>query len=352
VTDDSQGVPRGDGSVQDEAERTVQIARQGEGARPAQTAGYHTASPAGADVPAEPATPAYPNYAGATAGDDTQGHQYGPFHTSGAPPTDPYYGPTSGAGPISSAGPTSGGAGFYDGPSEQYGFEAAPTWNRPRIEPSPPPDRGRLIVGILAGLVTGLVIFGLTGWFIGRSTAPRAAPPAAPAPSRQLGVYEQSQLAIAQPRFAGTSLTAISQGWLPYLANCARSGDPGGPSLNAEEKVRIRCTLDGMSMIFVEYHSIAGRDKARVKALGQNVDARTLTPGVEAAAAKATRSGRTNGNYVEYAYRLTEGGRPRTIAGVWWDDAPTPVAAYVLAYWTEGAGESWAPLRDLWARYA
>jgi hypothetical protein len=107
-----------------------------------------------------------------------------------------------------------------------------------------------------------------------------------------------------------------------------------------------------MTAIFVEYASAADRDKARVKTLGQNVDARTLTPGVAAAGEKATPSGRTSGNYVEYAYRLTEAGTTRAVSAIWWDDAQTPVAAYLLAYWKEGVGESWAPMRDIWTRYA
>jgi hypothetical protein len=82
------------------------------------------------------------------------------------------------------------------------------------------------------------------------------------------------------------------------------------------------------------------------------VDARTLTPGAGDAQVRATPSGRTNGNYVEYAYSLKEGGRTRPIAGIWWDDTNTPVAAYLLAFWKEGVGESWAPMRDLWSRYA
>jgi hypothetical protein len=107
-----------------------------------------------------------------------------------------------------------------------------------------------------------------------------------------------------------------------------------------------------MTAIFVEYTSAAARDKARVTTLGQNVDARTLTPGVGPATEKAAPSGRTSGNYVEYAYRLTENKATRTVSGLWWDDAQTPVAAYFLAYWKEGVGESWAPMRDIWARYA
>ncbi|MBM2617730.1 hypothetical protein JIG36_19420 [Actinoplanes sp. LDG1-06] len=313
-----------------------------------------------------------------TGGTPSSGASYpgtptGGTPSSGAPypgtPSGPPYGsnPTIGGGYIPTSGggfsPTSGsGYGpFQSSPAPDpfgerqegwtetpYGFNAPPGR---RIEPTPPPERSRLVLGILAGLVAGLLLFGTGGWFAGRATAPKATPATtepAPAPtaSGQLGVFEQNQVAINQPDFAGTGLTAISEGFLPYLSACSR------PKANTGEKARVRCTLDGMSAIFVEYNSTADRDKARVKALGQAVDARTLTPGVAPAAERATPSGRTTGNYVEYAYRLTESGTTRTVSGMWWDDADTPVAGYLLAYWKEGLGEKWDPMRDLWSRYA
>ena len=56
-----------------------------------------------------------------------------------------------------------------------------------------------------------------------------------------------------------------------------------------------------------------------------------MTPGVGATVERATPSGRTNGNYVEYAYKIVEQGRTRTVSGLWWDDAQTPTAAFLLA---------------------
>ena len=148
------------------------------------------------------------------------------------------------------------------------------------------------------------------------------------------------------------ALGPIAQTWRPYLSSCARNGDPAGPKLNEGEKTRVRCRFDGMSAIFVEYTSVAERDKAQVKTLSQNVDARTLTPGVGTAVEKTTPSGKTTGRYVEYAYTVTEEAGKQTVGGIWWDDAQTPVAAYMLAYWKDGVGESWAPMREVWARYA
>jgi hypothetical protein len=82
------------------------------------------------------------------------------------------------------------------------------------------------------------------------------------------------------------------------------------------------------------------------------VDTEALAPGAAEPAERKAPSARTEGNYVEYAYRLTERGTTRTVSGLWWDDAQTPVAGYLLAYWKDGVGESWAPMRDLWSRYA
>ncbi|MEV6487270.1 hypothetical protein AB0M20_01335 [Actinoplanes sp. NPDC051633] len=203
--------------------------------------------------------------------------------------------------------------------------------------------------------MAGLLLFGAGGFFLGRETAGTAAPEqtGGPTPSAEpsLGVYEQSQAAINQAKLTG-ALAPISQDWLPYLSSCDRSGTPGGPSLNNGEKTRVRCRLDGMTVVFAEYATTADRDKARVKTLSQNVDARTLTPGVGPAGDRATPSGRTNGSYVEYAYTVEESKVRQTVAGIWWDDTQTPVAAYMLAFWKSGVAEDWAPMRDVWARYA
>lgn len=266
--------------------------------------------------------------------DFTPAASYGPFRNTATPqPPAPVSGTPA---------PTSGAAPDF-------------TFTGRRIEPSPPPDRNRLIIGLVAGLVAGLLLFGTAGYFVGRSTSPQptAAPTTpGPTPTGSLGIFEQNQVAQNQAHFTSPALTPLAQGWLPYLSTCSRNGEPGGPVPNPGEKTRVRCTLSGMSVVFVEYASIADRDKARVKTLGQNVDARTLTPGVGAAMQRPAPSARTTGNYVEYAYKLTEGRVVRTVAGIWWDDAQTPVAAYLLAYWKEGVSESWEPMRDLWSRYA
>ncbi|GAB1642417.1 hypothetical protein KRMM14A1259_28400 [Krasilnikovia sp. MM14-A1259] len=195
-------------------------------------------------------------------------------------------------------------------------------------------------------------MFGTAGWFTGRATAPTAGRSrTTPAPAATLGAYERNQVAINQPKLTG-ALAPVAQDWLVHLSGCARTGEPGGPVLHRGEKARVRCELDAMTIVFIEFNSAADRDKAQVRTLGQNVDARQLTPGVAAPTRKSTPSDRLSGNYIEYAFKVTEGGRERVVSGIWWDDAKAPVAAFMLGYWKESAGESWEPMRDLWSRYA
>lgn len=317
------------------------------GAGPGTPAPFAPTSGAGGPTsgPGGPASGVNASTSGAYA--STSG-AYAPASGANAPTSGPGTPATEPGAPDPFTPTDSAGAALPD----RFGFEPTPAYSSgPRIEPTPKQPRGRFLIPALIGLTTGLLIFGTGGWFLGRSTAPDLNPAptassAAPTPTTQ-GVYEQNQIAINQPKFAGP-LGPVAQGWLPYLSGCSRSGEKDGPKPGRGEKARVRCEMDAMSVIFVEYATTADRDKARVTTLGQNVDARTLTPGVGPTAERATPSGRTTGNYVEYAYQVTG----RTVAGIWWDDTATPVAAYLLAYWKEGAGEKWDPMRDVWARYA
>jgi len=281
------------------------------------------------------------------------------------PADEPESTPTSGTGPVyrpgdpvetpppwSATDPVSGGGALPD----PYGFVVTPSYaGGPRIEPTPKQPKGRRLRPALAGLLAGLLIFGTGGWFLGRATQADPSPAAAPTPGPtgtatdepEAGAYEQNQIAINRPKLTGT-LGTISLGWLPQLSACSRSGDKGGPALNDGEKVRVRCEMDAMSIIFVEYDSAGERDKARGETVGQNGAARRLTPGVGAAEVRASPSGRTDGNYVEFAYQADG----KTVSGIWWDDTATPVAAYLLAFWKDGVREKWEPMRDVWARYA
>lgn len=309
---------------------------------------FHLAEPA-TSPPGGPPIPQVEPVAGPAASDTAPGA--GPW--PGSATSD-----TAGGGPVSGGDPTAGlpawsAADPVSGDAaDPYGFGSGAPFGasgRPRIEPSPKPEGNRFLLPLLAGLLAGLV-FGTGGWLLGRTTASPAAPTATsrpPAPAPAAGAYEQNQIAINSPKLTG-ALATVSQGWLPRLSGCSRSGDKGGPDLNDGEKNRVRCEMDAMSVIFVEYSSAAERDKAHATTLTQNVDARELAPGVAPAGERATPSGRTSGNYVEYAYQASG----RTVSAIWWDDAGSPVAAYLLAFWKDGAREKWEPMRDVWAQYA
>jgi hypothetical protein len=238
------------------------------------------------------------------------------------------------------------------GPPDPIFGDQRPSWE-PRIVPSPPPQRSRLIVGALAGLVAGLLIFGATGFFAGRATAPKAAPASAPAPTPTptLSLFEQAQAAANGAKFSSSALQSLAGPWLPYAWQCDHDGE-GGLGLTSGEKARVRCQLGDVTINFVEYTSTQERDKVRIANLAKNIDAQQLTPGVGPHASGPTPSGKVTGDYLEYAYTVKSGDTDLTVAGLWWDDNSAPVGAYVLAYWKDKLGGSWAPLRDLWQRHA
>jgi hypothetical protein len=157
-------------------------------------------------------------------------------------------------------------------------------------------------------------------------------------------VYEQRQLELNRTKVTG-NLVKFAQPWLVRVSGCSNNNDRFGPKLNENEVSRVQCSLGTVSVYFVEYRTVSDRDKARTRTLTQNVDARTLTPGV---AQPTQNPAGLEGNYVEYAYA---GSESRTVSGIWWDYTPEPVAGYMIVYWGEGVGQSWEPLRDLWRRY-
>jgi hypothetical protein len=211
------------------------------------------------------------------------------------------------------------------------------------------------VAGLLAGLLIGLLVFGGAGFAAGRLTAdpPAPAPTVTPSPvGPTLPPYERSQRTLNADKVSG-DLAAFAEPWLPWISGCLKNGDRGGPRLNPGETSRVLCEYGNMSLYFVQYASIAERDKVRIRNLGQNVDARSLTPGVTAGEpSRAAPSGRTEGSYIEYAYRAGAGPDARVVAALWWDHDEAPVGAYLLAFWVDGVGSSWAPIRDVWRRHA
>lgn len=206
---------------------------------------------------------------------------------------------------------------------------------------------------LVAGLVAGLLVVGAGGFFVGRCTAPAGTVAARPTPSAAapaLSVFHRAQEA-ANRRTLAPGLNGIAAPWLPYLGDCTRNGE-GAVKLGRGEKARLRCHHGDVVVTFVEYQSTAERDKARSAKLGQNVEARRLTPGVAAPREGFTPSGRMAGDYLEYAYTVKVGTSDGPVGALWWDDRGAPVGAYLAANWREKMAGSWEPLRDLWAAHA
>lgn len=209
-----------------------------------------------------------------------------------------------------------------------------------------------MVTGLLIGLLVGMLLFGPAGFVVGRTFTGRAAPvqtPSAelsPSPSPSQPPYERAQEATNK-RELSPALQGLAAPWLPYIGSCSSDG-----KAVKGEKTRVTCEHGDVSIGFVEFDSMAAREKARLANLARHVDARRLTPGVAERREGPTPSGRTTGTYIEYAYTAKVGRKSYTVAAIWWDDKDAPIAAYVLAYWNDDLGKSWEPLRDLWSRHA
>jgi hypothetical protein len=208
-----------------------------------------------------------------------------------------------------------------------------------------------MVVSGLLGLLAGLLAFGPTGFLVGYQTAPARSPQPSNTIGTALPPFERAQLNLNKPKFDG-ELATIAEPWLPYVTGCMKSSEKGAPALGDGEDAGVFCRYANVSVYFVKYKSVDARDKARTKTTAQNIDAKQMAPGVGNPTPKRATSGKADGTYIEYAFRSSADTTNRTICGVWWDDTRTPVAAYMLAYWSEGMGESWEPLRDVWRRYS
>jgi hypothetical protein len=230
--------------------------------------------------------------------------------------------------------------------------EEGASW-QPRITPSPP-RKPRLWLGILIGALVGLLVFGTAGFFVGRKTAEPEAKPTTTTPTPrdtgEMGAYQAGQLELNRKKFTG-DLATIAEPWLAWMGGCSNSADQFGPKLDPGEQTRVFCELNNLSVFFVQYKTIADRDTKRAAREKQNIDAQALTPGAAAPSQKTTTSGKTSGNYIEYAYRNGSGNEARTTGGIWWEMDKAPVAAFIEVYWID-VGEKWEAMRDVWQRYS
>jgi hypothetical protein len=222
----------------------------------------------------------------------------------------------------------------------------------PRIVPTPKPPRNRLLPGILVGALAGLLLFAPAGYLLRLATAPAAVAPTATATATAStdsapSAFQRNQLALNQHKVSG-DLATFARSWLPYVSGCATNADTGGPKLGGGESTRVLCHYGSVAVYFVEFASLADRDKAVGRRKAMNSDAKQMLPGVAELRQQKSSSGNANGNYIEYGFQ----GNGHTYAGLWWDDRDAPIGGFVVADWHEGLSDDWGPLRDLWKSYS
>jgi hypothetical protein len=253
------------------------------------------------------------------------------------------------------------------GPSPQSAAPAAQPWSpqpagndsmgpswRPRIEPSPPPSRGKFLAGLLVGLLAGLVVLAPAGYFVGNlifgDDKPETEVTTTAPTSTGLPPYEAQQAELNRAKFSG-DLALLAEPWLPYLSRCISSRDPGAPKAPKSEVTRVTCQLGNMTVFFIEYKSPEERNKEYLTRQGQNLDAKELAPGATPPSHKSAASGKNVGDYVEFVFKPTAPGA-QTYAGIWWDRDGSPlVAARIEVPWAKGLNQNWEPLRDAWQRH-
>ncbi|MET8148637.1 hypothetical protein ACIBSW_35395 [Actinoplanes sp. NPDC049668] len=208
-----------------------------------------------------------------------------------------------------------------------------------RIEPSPPPPRRRLALGLLVGLVGGLLVFGTAGFFVGRASVDdTAAVNPSPVPPQVAGV-----IATNQAKLTG-DLAALAKPWLADMSGCAGEIDPGGPQLGKGEQRHVLCRDGGMYVHFVTYQSADEKNADRSYRQQLALGTAAILSGSEQPARKLGGVTGAAGTYVEYA---TRGEKSPALCGVWWDLDNTTSSVYVDVL-CESLGGKWDPLRAVW----
>lgn len=238
------------------------------------------------------------------------------------------------------AQPVSGG---YAAQPVSGGFPG-PAVPQRRIEPSPPPQRGRLLLSLLIGLLAGALAAGIGGYFLGRASAgggdPAPVVVAQPAPVAQLAAANRA-------KFSG-DLATLAEPWLADMSGCAADTDAGGPELGAGQRAHVLCRDGGMYLHFVAYESAEA--KAADLGFRQQValNSGSILAGAEQPGRKLGGVTGTPGTYVEYATRT---GKDPALCGVWWNRDNTDAAVYVDVI-CDSLGGSWDPLRAVWQRHS
>ncbi|GGL19552.1 hypothetical protein [Mangrovihabitans endophyticus] len=213
-----------------------------------------------------------------------------------------------------------------------------------RIEPSPPPDHGKMIKGALAGLAAGLLVAGVGGFFIGRASVDDApAVPQAPAAPPALAA-----IAAANRAEFGADLAPLAQPWLTDMSGCLSDRDPGGPHLGDGQQSHVLCRDGGMYLHFVAYSSADAKSADLAFRQQTALSSAAILPGAEQPGRKLGGVTGAPGTYVEYA---TRAGDAPALCGVWWSRDNTDAAVYVDVL-CDSLGGSWTPLRAVWRRHS
>lgn len=205
----------------------------------------------------------------------------------------------------------------------------------------------RFTTGLVIGLVVALVA-GVGAYILGTATGgkPVAQPSATPSPS--LGLFEANQKKLNEAKFTG-ELAPLAKPWLPYLGACISNTDPKGPTLHADETAHVFCLYGGVQVHFAQFKSAADTHSERALREQLNQTNGSFAPGQQAPTQKTGGVTHTQGQYVEYALKSSDG---RPVCGLWWNREQASSAVYLLASCHDVLGDDWAPLRDLWQRFS
>ncbi len=247
-----------------------------------------------------------------------------------------------GAQPVSgghAAQPVSGGFGAQP---VSGGF-GTPAMSQRRIEPSPPPQRGKMLLSLIVGLVVGTLVAGTGAFFLGRATAGGDPAPVIAAQPAALAEITAANRA----KFSG-DLSALAEPWLADMSGCTADTDSGGPELGAGQRSHVLCRDGGMYLHFVSFASADARSADLGYRQQTALNSAGILPGAEQPGRKLGGLTGAPGTYIEYA---TRSGDDPALCGVWWNRDNTDAVVYVDVI-CDSLGGKWDPLRAVWQRHS
>lgn len=261
-------------------------------------------------------------------------------------PTSPTSVPPQ-SGPAWSTEPRSGAG--WGAPQPSPFPELGPHY-QPRIEPTPPKQRGR-VLPLIVGIVAGALVAGVGGFFLGSATAgDHASPAPSPSSAPALGLFDAAQTAANKAKLDG-ELAGLAQPWLnSTLGSCVANTDKDAPPLAKDESRHVTCRYGSAWVHFVVYKGEEQKNAARTYRQQLNLNSDDIAPGVHDPS--RTTGGVTGapGKVIEYAFRRPDG---RSLCGISWErDADALAAMMIEANCEEDLGGKWEPLRDLLQRHS